>query len=76
MHNYYTADNNSHNVPQPRRRQHQYDPSDLVELVGQPTRRPASMREAVPFINVPGPGQTWQQLNQWREAYGLRSVTR
>ncbi len=65
----------AHNVPQPRR-QHQYDPTDLVELVGRPTRRPASMREALPYINVPGPDQTWQELNQWRAAYGLPPVTR
>lgn len=51
-----------------------YLPSDHIELVG--VRKPTSMREAIPFINVPGPGQTWQELNQWREAYGLRPVTR
>ncbi len=70
MRNYNPA--NQTNVPAPRR-----SPDDLVELVDdQPTRRPASMREAVPYINIPGPGQTWQELNQWRAAYGLRPVTR
>jgi hypothetical protein len=52
-----------------------YRPDDRIELT-HAQRRPASMREAIPFINVPGPGQTWQELNQWREAYGLRPVTR
>jgi hypothetical protein len=67
MLNYNPADQN---LPTPRR-----SSDDLVELVGRSTRHPASMRQAIPYINVPGPGQTWQELNQWRAAYGLRPVT-
>lgn len=50
-----------------------YLPSDRIELA-QPPSRPASMREAVPYINVPGPDQTWKELNQWRIAFGLPPV--
>jgi hypothetical protein len=57
------------NVPAPRR-----SPDDVIVPVRQPGR-PAPMREAIPYINVPGPGQTWQQLNEWRQAFGLAPVT-
>lgn len=50
-----------------------YAPEELIDLVDRPAPR---QRQAIPFINVPGPGQTWQQLNQWRVAYGLAPVTR
>ena len=73
MHNYNTA-SNEEGIPANVPMRH-YLPSDRIELA-QPQRWPASMREVIPYINVPGPGQTWQELNQWREAYGLRPVTR
>lgn len=56
------------NVPAPRRSQ-----DDVIIPVRQPGR-PASMREAVPSINVPGPGETWQLLNEWRTSYGLSPI--
>lgn len=53
------------NLPAPRR-----SPDDVIIPVRQPGR-PASMREAIPYINVPGPDETWHQLNEWRASYGL-----
>jgi hypothetical protein len=50
-----------------------YMPSDRIELP-QPAQQPACARAAVPYINVPGPDQTWKELNQWRMAYGLPPV--
>lgn len=57
-------------------RQRERGLGDVVELVqALPFPRPASTREAIPYINVPGPDQTWQELNEWRAAYGLPPVT-
>jgi hypothetical protein len=72
MRNYNSTGNNA-NIPP--RHSHYYQPDDLVELVvDQPVRRPASMRSAIPYINVPGPDQTWRELNEWRRAFGLSTV--
>lgn len=31
-------------------------------------------RPVIVGINVPAPGETWQDLNQWRRRYGLAPV--
>jgi hypothetical protein len=49
-----------------------FHPHDRIVVAGRPAAKPK--REAIPYINVPGPGQTWQQLNEWRQAFGLATV--
>lgn len=78
MPNYNTSTHNQGNTGEgkpanvPARR---YDPEDRIVPVRQPGRT-ASTREAIPYVNVPGEGETWDQLNQWRVTYGLPPVTR
>ncbi len=62
------------NVP-PRRRQHQYEPDDVVEIVGKPSL-PSGTRASVKGINVPHDQEDFASLNRWRSAYGLPPVTR
>lgn len=61
------------NVPA-KRRQHDYQPDDVVELAGRPSR-PASMREAIPGINCPGEGETWADIHAFRAKWNLSPVT-
>jgi hypothetical protein len=67
-HNQDDNQGRSANLPKPRRSR-----EDFV-IVVRPSR-PASMREAIPGINCPAEGETWQDLAEWRARYGLPPVT-
>lgn len=50
-----------------------YDPEDRIALA-QPERRPVSMREAIPGINCPGEGDTWDDIHAFRAKWKLPPV--
>ncbi len=84
MINYYNTASHDHdeeegmsaNVP-PRssKRQHSYQPDDVVELVESPAR-PASFRRAIPGINCPDDTSSWADIADFRAKWGLPPVTR
>jgi hypothetical protein len=71
----YTAPNKNNNARPANVPTRQYGEFERIIPVRQPGR-PAPAREAIPYINCPGQGQNWSELNEWRAAYGLPLVTR
>jgi hypothetical protein len=51
-----------------------YAADDVIELADR--GRPASFRAAVAGINVPAAGESWEDLNRWRERWGLAPASR
>lgn len=56
-------------------RQRERGLDDLVELT-QPTTPRFTVRPIIEGINYPAPGETWEELQTFRAAYGLPAVKR